>query len=72
MSTLEVLEHLPFFRTFSNLLFIPQSVFYTYLHAVIVLYAMFTLHKVGMNDFIDSLISTMLTAKIDWVGVTGL
>ncbi|KAF2108480.1 hypothetical protein BDV96DRAFT_504470 [Lophiotrema nucula] len=45
-SAFTIMEHLPFFTTPSRLLYVPGTILYMYLHAFIVMHALFTLHKV--------------------------
>ena len=42
----QILEHAPFFARLKNLIFIPGTIFYAYIHAAAVLWAIFTLDKV--------------------------
>ena len=46
VGSFQILEHAPFFASLQNLIFIPGAIIYAYVHAAVVLWAMFTLDKV--------------------------
>jgi hypothetical protein len=45
-SLFTLFEHMPFFKEFPNLIFVPGTILYMYIHAMIVLYSFVTLHLV--------------------------
>lgn len=48
--TLTIFEHLPHFTTVARIIHMPGAVLYMYLHAVLVLYSIMTLHKVSTSS----------------------
>ena len=46
VGSFQIFEHAPFFASLQNIIFIPGAIVYAYVHAAVVLGAIFTLDKV--------------------------
>lgn len=48
-SAFQIFEHAPFFVNFDNMIYLPGTVLYAYLHVLIVLWALLSLDKVVLT-----------------------
>ena len=48
-SAFQTLEHAPFFRNWKNIAYLPSAIIYAYIHALVVVFALMSLHKVSLE-----------------------